>query len=274
MTFRFHKVSDHGTGNPVVARLGPQIFNLIELSKFSKEKQEAICEGYFKLKDRFLKCFEIKELLRKKADETIQDARNATPQKHAQQTPFLISLESNVENFLYEGKNILRDLTVIVNQFFETSFAKGAADFSLKGAKNNGRILKWAQVFFGPNDVLTKALISDQPWIQELIDKRNAVEHPDGYSGKLVIQNFEISPAGELFSPVWYRAGQAPSSILVDIEAFYHNLFTFSEELAVIAIQKNVFNPSIVIVEIPEAQRDPACPIRFRGDLAQGVTVP
>lgn len=269
MKLTINKVSNHGTGNPAVARLTIQIFELIKFSSFPKDKQEAISAAYFDLHHRVLKCFEIKERLIKKANETVDECKKITPQLHAQQTPYLIDLNGEVESFLYETKNVLRDLTKIINEFFGTSF-NAASNFCDLSAKGRSKITKWAEDRFGAGDALTKMLKADEMWIAEAVKKRNAVEHPGEQSGTLYIKNFQ-SMNGRLVSPYWYRNQHPPTDILEDIQAYYHNLLTFAEEIAVSGIEKNLSQKIICFVEIPENERNPESPIRFRADLRRDM---
>lgn len=265
MKFQLHKVSNHGTGNPAVARLTIQIFELIKFSKFSKQKQDTISGAYFELHHRILKCYEIKERLSQKANEALEECQKAEPQKQAQQMPFLIDLKSESESFLYEAKNILRDLTTIINEFHGTSFNEASNYCALPG-KRDGKITKWAEKTFGADDRLTKMLKEDQVWIQEIVKKRNAVEHPGGHSGTLHIKNFE-AVGNKIIAPCWCRNDHQPIDILTDMEVSYHNLLTFSEELAVVSIEKNLSQNIISFAEIPEEERNLASPIRFRAVL-------
>lgn len=102
---------------------------------------------------------------------------------------------------------------------------------------------------------------------------RNAVEHPGERSGILYIHNFELHkiPKKEeivITEPSWHIDDGKRTSILKDMDAFLKNLLEFTEDLLVICIKKTDPPFPIVIEEIPEADRDPTCPIRFRATIS------
>jgi len=76
------------------------------------------------------------------------------------------------------------------------------------------------------------------PPIEELTSMRNAVEHPEGYSGKLVVANFTLGADRRIDEPTWHRekdgkAAGEPSSIRADMETSIHNLLTLGEDVFV-----------------------------------------
>ena len=108
------------------------------------------------------------------------------------EVPQIARLEPECHNFLYEAKNFIRDLLQVVNHLYGTTFEE-ASEFS-RAAKKKGSqsLVEFAEKTFGPGDGKTKMFKEAVPTIEALISMRNAVEHPDGYSGKLVIANFTL----------------------------------------------------------------------------------
>jgi hypothetical protein len=103
--------------------------------------------------------------------------------------------------------------------------------------------------------------------VEYIIGLRNACEHPGGYSGNLLIENFTLDPDGKIAEPTWHREkdGQpldAPSSIRADMEAIIHNLLTLGEDIVASWAADNLKAPALMrIRHIPAEQRDPKCPI-------------
>ena len=85
----------------------------------------------------------------------------------------------------------------VVNHLYGTTFGE-ASEFS-RAKKGSQSLLEFAEKTFGADDGKTKMLKEAVPSIEELIAMRNAVEHPEGLSGKLVIANFAdcIHPGGQ-----------------------------------------------------------------------------
>ncbi len=64
MSFILKKVSDHGTSNPIVARLGVQTSDLIKFYPITDKQREDVFDIYHqKVRPRLLQCYELKEKL-------------------------------------------------------------------------------------------------------------------------------------------------------------------------------------------------------------------
>jgi hypothetical protein len=107
------------------------------------------------------------------------------------------------------------------------------------------------------------------PSVKEAIAARYAVEHPDGHSGRLVIENFRRDPDQKLHEPVWHRVRDGknatePSSIRADFDSFVHNLLTLGEDVLVSWANKSLESPDMMeIAVIPEDHRDPKNPAKY-----------
>src|SRR5262249_52272463 len=127
----------------------------------------------------------------------------------------------------------------------------------------------FAENTFGSDDGKTKMFKEAIPSIEELIRMRNAVEHPDGFSGKLVIANFRLCADKKIDEPTWHRekdgkAAGEPSSIRADMEPSIHNLLTLSEDVFVSWASDHLQVPDMMRVGfIPENKRNPICPIKW-----------
>lgn len=113
-------------------------------------------------------------------------------------------------------------------------------------------------------------LVEAVPWVEEAVAMRNAVEHPDGYSGSLVIENFRRDPEDQkLCEPVWHRVKDGrnatePSSIRADFDAYIHNLLTLGEDVLVSWANGNLELPEFMeIAIIPKERRDPKNPAKY-----------
>jgi len=128
---------------------------------------------------------------------------------------------------------------------------------------------------FGADDGKAKFLKEAVPSVEELIAMRNAVEHPEGLSGKLVIANFTLGPDRKLDEPSWHREKDGkllsePSSIRADMEACIHNLLTLGEDVFVSWASDHLQVPAMMRVAfIPEDRRNPLCPIKWTVTASQ-----
>ena len=86
-----------------------------------------------------------------------------------------------------------------------------------------------------------------------------------------MIENFKITPVG-LTPPTWTRVGNEPrpsTFVFHDLDVFQHKMLTFAEDILLCGIQNHPIAPHLPVgfFEIPEKERDPKCPIRFRGSV-------
>ena len=281
MPFEFKKVASHGTSNPIVARLSLQTLQILEKCRLKKDVKDKVGALYIdSLMKKLLRCWEIEDSFKKSfAEVTAKYKPPGTPNAPVE-IPQIERLEADCHNFLYEAKNYIRDVLYVVNKLYGTSFSE-ASEFS-KARKGGKSLIEFATDTFGLDDARTKMLVEAAPWVEEAIAMRNAVEHPDGYSGRLGIENFRRDPDQKLSEPVWYRVKDGknatqPSAICADFDTFIRNLLTFGEDVLVSWANENLKLPDMMeIAIIPEEHRDPKNPAKytvapgtkFRGALA------
>ncbi len=269
MTFRIQQLSDYGTANPIVARLSLQTKELLQFYNLSdKQKEEVFGLMFLSIQPKLMTCFRIMEQLTKEVREQQKkiDEVGLEFQAHgrAYTLPSILDLQHRTETFLYNAKSVLRDLTDIFSILFSMDFKKEA---------RFDKVLKWSMKRFGAEDPLTKMLGDDEStWIKKIIKMRNAVEHPGGHSGFLHVENFnsiEKEKAVLVIEPEWYLNNEEKVPIVYEMAAMVNNLLTFCEETLILCLEKFNKGFPIVIVEIPEKERDEACPIRFRMTIDQ-----
>jgi hypothetical protein len=268
MPFEFKKFASHGVNNPIVARLSLQTLQILEKCNATKEVKDKVGGLYLNsLMKKLLRCWEIEDSFKKSfAEAAITYKPPATPNAPIE-IPQIDRLEADCHNFLYETKNYIRDVLCVVNTLYGTSFSE-ASEFS-KTRKGGKSLIEFATETFGPDDAKTKMLAEAVPWVEEAIAMRNAVEHPDGYSGRLVIENFRRDRDQKLSEPVWHRLKDGknktePSSISDDFDTFIHNLLTLGEDVLISWANDNLKLPGMMeIAIIPEERRDPKNPAKY-----------
>jgi hypothetical protein len=274
MPFEFKKVLEHGTTNPIVARLSLEILEILKQCNASKDIQDKVGDLYLNsLLKKLLRCWEIEERFKKEFATAVGKYRLPAAANAPVEVPQIARLEEECHNFLYEAKNFIRDLLKVVNQLYGTAFEEASEFFQAK--KGSQSVVDFAEKTFGADDGKTKMLKEAVPSIEELISKRNAVEHPDGYSGKLVIANFTLGTDRKIDEPTWYREkeGKAPgepSSIRADVETYIHNLLILGEDVFVSWASDHLQAPDMMRVAfIPEDKRNPLCPIKWTVTASQ-----
>lgn len=269
MGFVIKKISDYGVENPIVARTTIQATEVVQFLRLEKTKRDRVLEIYMRcIQPRLLRCMEISNALEKEVNGIKAELDTELAEKPTNQNaivlPQVTKLEEYIESYLYNAKSALRDLALVFEPIFGKKFSGSRYD----------EIRKWATATFGADSPLAKLLADDEPWIKRLVDMRNAIEHLESKMGPLHISNFEVfedrTSKRRLFrEPVWFMNGEQPSSIVIDMKTTLHNLLGLSEDILVVAYVQSNPDSALQFAEIPEAERDPKCPIRIRAVLDQ-----
>lgn len=263
MTIRIQQISDYGTSNPIVARLSIQTRELLPFFDLNDHKRDEIWGLYFsKLQPKLISCCRIEEKLAEEVrshQKQIDDCGLPMQENaNAYTIPAILDLEHRVETFLYTAKSVLRDLTHIFLVLFGKDFGNKA---------HFDKVLKWAKNNYGNEDEFVRMLGKDHKWIMRIVEMRNAIEHPGGRSGFLNIDNFtsiENEQKILVIEPRWSLNDDKKISIIQEMEVMVSDLLTFCEDTFVLNIERFKKPFPINIVEVPDAERDPVCPVRFK----------
>lgn len=274
MPFQYKKVLEHGTTNPIVARLSLQIFEILKQCNASEDMQVKVRELYVdSLLKKLMRCWEIEERFKEEFADAVAEYKPPAAANASVEVPQIARLDQECHNFLYEAKNFIRDLLQVVNHLYGTTFEE-ASEFYWARKKGSQSLIEFAEKTFGVDDGKTKFLKEAVPSVEELIAMRNAVEHPEGLSGKLVIANFTLGADRKLDEPTWHRekdgkpAGEA-SFIRADMETCIHNLLTLGEYVFLSWASDHLKVPDMMRVAfIPEGKRNPLCPIKWTVTLS------
>jgi len=271
--FQVQEISKHGISNPIVARLGPQVEELCTFFNLTKTQKDEIFDIMFNKVCKYcLACYDIFKKIETKM--VAIDAQIGEKGLDLQSNgrvgilPSVPNIVADSETFLYKAKSALRELTNIFRVLF---------DIDCKETEKNlyKCIFEQLKKKLDANDNLIKQLAEDYKlWIEELIAKRNAVEHPGGHSGHLHIKNClygEYKGRKGITLPTWHRDSDKPTSILHDMSSYTHNIFTFAEEIFILSLQKCrlLVDVPMCIIEIPESERSKDIPVRYKMDMVR-----
>jgi hypothetical protein len=261
MDMYIKQISDVGTSNPIVARLSIQTNQILQFF-FIDEKLKEEIYGVLgvNVQNRLISCFKIYSYIDNEIMKIDKEITEKGLQKNgiAVNVPTILDLNEKCENFLYQAKSALRDLSELLNIFYDCTFNEARYD----------KVYNWATEKFGATDDLTKLIRNDHDiWIKRIVSMRNAIEHPGGYSGELTIKNIEFLNKTTLSEPKWILNNEKESSILKDMNTFISNMIEFCEELFVTSLNKLDTDMPIVFYEIPVEERDSSCPIRLKANV-------
>lgn len=263
--FVFQPYLSRGSATPCVARTIPQTSALVAAFPLSEQKRQAAIRISHEVMLRLITCLDQAEPIQaqvRSAQEALRDAGvKFNPAGTAAQLPAVLDLRQRVESFLYAAKGALRD----IGGLFEPLFGK-VFDHRFH------KIREWLEATYGPGDHLLAVLASDSAWIERVIAMRNAVDHP-GTPSTLHVDNFRLLAATppQVAEPMW-RLDDGPSTpIAGDMMIVTDNLLTLFEDVLTDGLLRLQPNGPFVIYEVPEAERDPAMPIRLRVGLARPI---
>ncbi len=256
------RISDIGSSNPIIARLFCQTNNLIEpFSLVQKQKVDIQTILGEKVGFRLVKCEKIYTKIKEVIDKINEMDFSKQLQSSSIEVPYIIGLEQECSDFLYQAKLALRDLCKLINVFYKVELNRKEYIGS-----NFSKYRCWACDYFGKDDSLCKGIQEEESWIKRIIDMRNAIEHPDK-NIELKIQNVELinKVVPPYFKePKWYLSGEKESPIVRDMKVIIENILSFSEELLIILLSKMETNLPIIFIEIPKEKRNKSCPIRIK----------
>jgi len=254
--FTFVKVSDYGTSNRIVARTFYQSQQLLNLYAFDKEFETQNSEVMWEIQRQLLDCYEKSSSMMKEIERSkliFKEKVKNDPSFH----PWIMNLHTRLESFFQSAKLGLRNIGCILKLFFGEDFGH----FYHKA-------LKWAKEQFGEDDPLTKTLNSHSKWIVEIIDIRNAIEHPtEKPRGRFHVDNFRIRRGNsrvQLAEPLWWLTDDRTHIVSEVLPIIVELLLRLSEELYVTSLIKQKTPIAVEIKEIAEENRDKSAPVRFR----------
>jgi hypothetical protein len=238
-------------------RLLLQSDTLLKATTFERVAREGILEAYVEAAPRLVRCAEARDRL-SAYQLRVQQEHDELPPKHF---PMIEPIEGEVERFLYEAKNYLRDLTGVLRAAFGAT-CRNASDFALTKKERHSAAERVVAEALGKGHPLTRLLAQCSGWIGEITRMRNALEHPGGHSGTLTVQNFGFG-GPEPQPPSWFRNDAPATEIVGDMSAMCRLLLEFGEDLVALLVQTRLASPHLRIGEVPEDQRDADVPVRL-----------
>jgi hypothetical protein len=259
--FQIQKLSDYGTSTPAVARTLLQSSQLMQAFPIEEATREAVRNSMFELQRHLIRCIEVSEKLRDdvlEARQQVAESGGLSVQSRGRaiSLPGIGDLTSRTENFLQASKLAIRETGAVINPFFGTTFDHR---FHL--------IVRWAESTWPEGDQLRLCVTHYEPLLKQIVQMRNAVDHPTGASQRLIVHNFRALPAPEaatLLDPAWGLSDDTLVPIVEDMQEIIEFILRASEDLLSLCLMKHRGAFPVFIHEVPESERDPACPFRLR----------
>lgn len=248
--FQIKPVGDVGTANPIVARLQMQVFDLVDALGLAKAERDGILEHTFVGSQWFVRAEKNKNEFVRLSHKFIGKAAEGSGVRfHGTTMPVVLeplNLGDHYQLFLIS-------LTVGLRLFFK------ATGIVLTGRATGWHDLKTSiEQGFAQGHPLRVLLDNHERWSKTLFEDRGDIEH-DPY----MFTGFRVGPDAE-GRPILFRPVGADGRPLEDVmEGYLKDGLLFAEELVAHTI-KSRLPAGRRWIEIPEPQRNPRAPIRFR----------
>lgn len=153
--------------------------------------------------------------------------------------PTIPFLEEHVAQFLIDAKHCLIYIFKIFHILLQTPDTESNFESYYKWFED--RKEKYNEIYL--------TLQQDRPWIKEVSNLRNAIEHPN--EGQNVeIHNIKLLPGNKLCIPGWRydlsrkgcRKQDDFSDIVTDMNTILHNLLSFQEDITALCLNQELIN--------------------------------
>lgn len=270
MVFQIQRVSEHGSGTAAVARTALQGFPIVDEFSTPSDQKDACKQVLMDLQGHLVRCVAISDRVRGEIAAAKQAValHGLKTQSMGQvvEVPSVIDLQAQAESFLEGARLAIADIARLIEPFYG-----GPANHKFH------RLIDWSAKKFGHDDPLTQTARDWRPWVERVVDMRNAVDHPKGGpEGRLWTKNFQLavdSQTPKLIEPSWGLTDAPPVPIASSMESIIEGAICLGECILVALFEKLKSSTIHALMEIPRNQRSPSNPLRFRLTLV-GMPIP
>ena len=265
MVFQLQLLSNHGSSTPAVARTLPQGCDLLEFFNCTEAQKDECKTMLFEVSRHLVRCVEVCDRVKIEVENSASKIAKdgLSTQSHGQvvNLPSIPDLTSQAETFLQSAKLAIRETARLTEPFFNE-----------KRDHKYHKFASWAEAKFGTDDLMSRTARAWEPWVNDVVTMRNAVDHPnDGPRGRLIVKNFRLdseSATPTVLEPVWSLTGEEEGKILEQMQNIIEGIICIGEDVLIALFHKYRGQFPLAIYEIPEPERNPAMPKRFRIGLA------
>lgn len=266
--FHIQQISAYGTSTPAIARSTLQARDLLQACNIAEAAQEGILQHIFDMERHLIRCVEICDQVNAEAQRGLlgfKENRQASGKSIV--VPAIPALTSKAESFLQAAKLALQLAGRIVGPVFLEKHGPKVGNFGFKFQE----LGKWCNKELGATNALTEMVLNAEPWVKQIVDMRNAVDHPrDAPKKRLIVKDFAFVLGGAapcLVEPSWGLLGDPLLPIAASMEEIIEGVVSVQEDLVIGVFVNFRALPELTVVEIPEAERNPVNPRRFRVGL-------
>lgn len=218
------------------------------------------------LAQRSLPCLRDREQrLRAQSKECRAKYKPPSPGEVAIEIPQIPHLKEECESFLYEAKNYLRDVLMLVNLLWGMQY-QDASEW-VKGKSGRPSVQELIISKFGGNHVNAIFIRQYRACIEQFPLMRDGAEHPQ--SQQLVIKN--VTREGTVLKEATWSLEKngtilyEPLQIIEDMTRAVENLLILAEDVLVMWVQANLVAPQLTEVRfVPEERHNAQNPVKYR----------
>lgn len=265
MGFIFQRYSNYGTSSPVVARTLPQARDLLNATNLDEQAKKEVMAAVMEVQKQLVRCLTIRDEIQVDVSAGVEQIANKGigPGPHYS-LPGVPDLQAKCENFLHAARLALFWSGRMVSALLRQRFGEDAPDVG----HHMHKLRTWATRRLGASDPFTEHLTLIEPWVAGVVEMRNCVDHPkDQPGGSLQVLNFHLvaGPDGDprATPPAWAVQGEPPQDLLTHMGWIIDGVLEVYEALFAGCFHHIKGLESMFLVERPEAERDPQCPIRL-----------
>lgn len=248
--FKLQKLMDVGTSNPIVAGLTIGLHDIVQMAEIDKQTKDTINATNLNIAQSLTKAEKIGIQICENIESIMDGLKKTGVQTQSCErcvnVPSTDGLD-DVREVLKYGKHALQELVKIINLFCDTGCT----------SPNYKTICAKIKQDYGETDPLFLLVKQDHDgWIKEFLDLRNSDEHPNCIpQGKQFYYDFDINWSEShqkwiVVVPHFYD----DTSIYELIKTSIHNIFTFSEEINILFLQKYI-SEMFQICKVSDDQR-------------------
>ena len=256
------RVSDDvGCLNPIVARVFIQCAEALNNKKLRRGDAERIKQALHATKTELRNCEKSFRRLAVENDKIVQSIKEAggihIEKRVVNDLPQIANLTDDATLFIACAKRALQHIAEVLNEFYGITISNARFD---KGKTQLKTLTPTPQ---GQLDILDLFTAT----IERVLNLRNFLDHTPK---KTIIENFHLT-ATAIQPPMWRVDPEPAVPILPEMRDTIGGLVGFAEISFFHGLMDNLDPPpgpfAYVIQEIPEADWDKNCPIRFRCEL-------
>lgn len=255
-------VSDVGSANPIVARVLLQSHEILKAAAFDGElDKDAITKQLHSCKEAILACERMAGTVGSHIDRIIAEMieQGIAKDNHGRgfnPFPQVPNLDTDCGTFLVQVNRAIKLVCELPTLFVRLE----------RTDSNFDHLGKRLVTAIGMDTPLVQFITSNAMSVRYLIDLRNFHEHPKDVS--TVINNFHVTPSGEVAAPTWQLSGtknSEPRPIKEEMVAAIDFLVQVAEAMLIHLVLHRI-SPQFpfIVEEIPDEDIDSKLPIKFR----------